>query len=152
MKFFSELVHNQYIVISFISWLIAQLIKFFTTLFSQKKIDFRKLTSSGGMPSSHSSSVCALATCVGLDHGFDSTLFALCFVFGIIVMYDAAGVRRETGKQARILNRMIADIMEKKPVYFQKDLKELIGHTPLEVFMGSLLGIALAIALFTLFN
>ena len=151
MRFISEFSLNYPIFISFFSWLTAQLIKFFTTLLKHKRFDFRKLTSSGGMPSSHSSSVCSLATAIGLVHGFDSSLFAICFVFGIIVMYDAAGVRRETGKQARILNRMIADIMEKKPVYFQKDLKELIGHTPFEVFMGALLGIVMGVGFYYMF-
>lgn len=73
-------------------------------------------------------------------------------MFGIVVMYDAAGVRRETGKQARILNRMISDIMDKKPVYFPKELKELVGHTPLEVLMGGLLGVAIAAAMYFVYR
>lgn len=152
MNQLNSIVDNYYLVSAFIAWFSAQLIKFLAHIFVHKKIDFRKLTSSGGMPSSHSSAVCGLAASVAFVYGFDSVSFAICFVFGIVVMYDAAGVRRETGKQARILNRMISDIMNKKPVYFPKELKELVGHTPLEVLMGGLLGVAIAAAMYFVYR
>ena len=96
------------------------------------------------MPSSHSSSVCTLATCVGLQQGFSTPLFAISFVFAIIVMYDAAGVRKAAGEQAKILNRIIKKF-EKQEFHIDQELKELIGHTKPEVIGGALLGILLGI-------
>ena len=97
------------------------------------------------MPSSHSSFVMGLATAVGLTHGWESTYFAICISFSLVIMYDAAGVRRSVGKQAIILNKMVEDIHKKnKKQLTEKRLKELIGHTPVEVFAGAILGIVLA--------
>lgn len=152
MNYLKAFCCNYYLVSSVTSWFIAQLIKFLTEIAVNKRVDFKKLATSGGMPSSHSSSACGLATAVAIVNGLDSALFAICFVFGIIVMYDATGVRRETGRQARILNKMVTDLMEKKPIYFQKELKELIGHTPFEVLMGGILGIVVAFILYPAFS
>lgn len=98
------------------------------------------------MPSSHSSFVTSLATVVGIEKGFNSTDFAIITVLALIIMYDAAGVRRAVGKQATILNQMVADIQHGKHIE-QKKLKELIGHTPLEVWFGALLGVVTALIL-----
>ena len=110
-----------------------------------KKIDISRFVGSGGMPSSHSSFVTSLATAIGIQRGYESLEFAMALVFALIVMYDAAGVRRAVGKQAKILNKMIEDIQEhRKDVFNEKRLKELVGHTPVEVLSGAILGIVIA--------
>src|SRR5690554_40081 len=106
-------------------------------------MDFTRFVGSGGMPSSHSSFSMALTTTIGKMYNWDSPLFAVSLAFALIVMYDAAGVRRAAGKQAIILNKIIHDIHENKKLTEER-LKELIGHTPIEVFMGALLGILVA--------
>ncbi|WP_227762675.1 divergent PAP2 family protein [Zhaonella formicivorans] len=134
------------IATSLIAWLIAQSLKFLITLLRFKKIDFRKFISPGGMPSAHSALVSSLTLKVGLMEGFGSTLFAICLVFSLIVMYDAAGVRHAAGKQAQILNRLVEDYYKSHTIS-EKRLKELLGHTPIEVFGGMLLGIIIALLL-----
>ena len=125
-----------------IAWAMAQLIKLFVTRVVEGRWDWKHILSSGGMPSSHSAAVCATAASVGYLYGLSTPLFAVAAVMAVVVMYDAANVRRETGKQAIILNYMMEHWDEGKPVEFEKALKELIGHTPLQVLMGALLGIA----------
>ncbi len=141
MNYFKEILYNFPLISAIFGWFLAQLIKFIIELAECKKPDFSLFVSSGGMPSSHSSSVCALATAIAIEYGFSSPLFSIAFILGLIVMYDAMGVRRETGKQAEILNNLVKDIMDYKPEYFQKDLKELIGHTPFQVLCGAFLGV-----------
>ena len=114
--------------------------------FSEKKIKISRIVSSGGMPSSHSSFVTSLSTLVGMELGFNSMEFAIVAVFSIIIMYDASGVRRAVGKQAAVLNQIIDDLHHKKHIE-QKKLKELVGHTPIEVLFGALLGILTALIL-----
>lgn len=138
---FDGIANNMPLVAAFWGWFTAQIIKFVIELFQNKKFDIAKLISSGGMPSSHSSAVCALTTAVGIQEGIPSTLFAISFVLSLIVMYDAMGVRREAGKHSQILNKLIEDLLEYKPEYFQKNLKELIGHTPFQVLCGAILGV-----------
>ena len=133
------------LVTSILSWFLAQVIKVFLTLMQKGKLDFRRFVGSGGMPSSHSSFVTSLAMAVGLKNGFQSTEFAICTVFALVVMYDAAGVRRAAGQQARILNKMIEDWENSDFSKSDKHLKELLGHTPKEVFVGALLGIIIAV-------
>jgi acid phosphatase family membrane protein YuiD len=128
------------------AWFIAQFIKFLHVLISYKKIDFRKFISPGGMPSAHSALVSCLSTEVGLMEGFNSTMFSLSVIFSIVIMYDAAGVRHAAGKQAQILNRLVEDYYKNHTIS-EKRLKELLGHTPVEVFAGMLLGIIFAIIL-----
>lgn len=130
---------NRIFWISMLAWLIAQILKVTIDLLIKKKVDFRRLVSAGGMPSSHSAFVVALSTAVGLVHGFDSAFFAVSAAFAGIIMYDAAGVRRAVGIQAGILNEMMDDLNKHRPVGEQK-LRELIGHTPIEVFAGAVLG------------
>lgn len=135
------LISNKAIIIPVFAWLIAQLIKVFTKLVQHKKFDFMLFVSSGGMPSSHSSFTMSLAVVIGKDYGWDSGMFAIAIAFALIVMYDAAGVRRAAGKQAKVLNKLIHTHMDRMQI--EGKLKELIGHTPLEVLMGALLGIVL---------
>lgn len=125
--------------------IIAQLLKFLGYLITHQTINFKILTTTGGMPSSHSAGVVSLATVVGLICGFDSVEFAIATGFAMVVMYDAAGLRRAAGKTAACLNRMMEEFYEGKPLDPQTKLKELLGHTPFEVFVGALLGIAIAL-------
>ncbi len=115
--------------------------------FQHHKINFRLFVGMGGMPSSHSAFVCGLATEIGLDTHWDSPAFWLSVGMALIVMTDAAGVRRAAGQQAKILNQMMEDLEESRPIPQQK-LKELLGHTPKQVIAGAALGIGIALALY----
>ena len=137
----NELLANRIAQATFISWAVAQLLKVLVELLWRHKLNLRLLTSAGGMPSSHSASVCALTAAIALREGTGSTLFVLSLVFAIIVMYDAAGVRRAASIQARILNQIIDELFQGHPIS-ETHLRELIGHTPIEVFAGAVLGIA----------
>ena len=140
----TDIFQNRILLISIFSCFLAQFIKIFTG--KQKRIDFKRIIISGGMPSSHSSFVTSLAMLVGFDKGFASTEFAITAVFAIIVMYDASGVRRAVGKQAEILNQIVDDFFHGKFDQHKK-LKELVGHTPKEVLFGALLGIIIGIVM-----
>ncbi len=144
MNFFSQIFSNKVLGISIFACFLAQFIKIFTG--KDKRIDFSRIVTSGGMPSSHSSFVTSLSTLVGIERGFDSTEFAVVLVFSLIIMYDASGVRRAVGKQATILNQIVDDIHHGKHIKPDK-LKELVGHTPFEVLMGALLGIVVALVM-----
>lgn len=143
------LAHNTAIIAALASIIIAQVIKVPIFFFSQRKWDWSKMFTTGGMPSSHSAAVCSLATVVGTQAGTGSTLFGACVVFGVIVMYDAAGIRRHAGEQAIVLNQLEEEIGRYIDRHFsgnevyQKKLKEMLGHQPIEVFMGAVLGIVL---------
>lgn len=124
---------------------IAQILKFLGYLITHKNINFKILSTTGGMPSSHSAGTVALAVTVGLICGFDSVEFAIATGYALIVMYDAAGLRRAAGKTAACLNKMMEELYQSgKLIDPQEKLKELLGHTPFEVFVGALLGTALA--------
>jgi len=113
-----------------------------------KQFVAERMVGSGGMPSSHSATVCALATATGMECGAGSPEFAITIMLAIIVMYDAMGVRRETGKQGRVLNEMLEIFTNMgKEISPEKRLKEFVGHTPLQVLMGAILGIAIAVIL-----
>jgi acid phosphatase family membrane protein YuiD len=129
-----------------IAWVIAQLSKPFIYFVQTRRLELGFLATAGGMPSSHSAVVVALATRVGMDTGLSSIPFALASIFAVVVMYDAAGVRRAVSVQARILNRMLTEMIEAQH-FNEKQLRELIGHTPFEVFVGALLGALSAISL-----
>lgn len=122
------------------AWLAAQTFKVIVNLILQRGFDFHLFFSSGGFPSSHTATVSALALGVGKYYGWNSPIFAVATVFAMIVMYDAAGVRREAGKQAEVLNRLV-ELFYQGSDFEQEQLKELIGHTPFEVFGGALVGI-----------
>ncbi|MBR1710920.1 MAG: divergent PAP2 family protein [Clostridia bacterium] len=132
---------SRYIMAAASAWAAAQLIKVILTLIMTKQFDRSRVFGSGGMPSSHSSMSCALLTTIGLRVGFDSAVFALAFCFACVVMYDAAGVRRSTGKNAATLNQLMDMLSGEGYVSDEERLKELVGHTPLQVVMGALLGI-----------
>lgn len=145
---------NKILDVVFIAWFIAQFYKVIFSLVVEKKINFRRMWETGGMPSSHSSTVTCLATCIGIMEGLKSNLFAITVIFSGIVMYDAAGIRRAAGKQAGVLNiflEKIPLIIGKKQYkkYFKDEkttkLKELLGHTPIEVFVGAIVGIVVGI-------
>lgn len=140
MPYLSEFLRNYPLLIASLVLLIAQALKIITHVAVTGKLNFALLTSGGGMPSSHSAFVSSLATAIGFQEGFDSSLFAICAVFGLIVMFDAAGVRQAASRQARIINQIVAELFEGHPIS-QQILKELLGHTPLQVLMGALFGV-----------
>ena len=142
--FFTEVYRNKILMTTISTWLIAQTAKVIIGVFRLKKFDFRLFIGSGGMPSAHAAGAACLGTSIGMECGFDSVYFALAFAFAVVVMFDAQGVRRSTGKQAGILNKIMDDIYWKKKIK-ETRLRELIGHTPVEVIMGLLLGIAIAL-------
>lgn len=139
----------------------AQFVKVPIHFIAIKKINWSLLTSTGGMPSSHSAAVTALATAVGLQNGLDSTSFAIATIFAIIVMFDATGVRRHAGEQATVLNQLVLDFNKfveeakhwpkKQEQERRKELKELLGHQPIEVFFGGLTGVLLTLLLYNIF-
>ncbi len=137
---------NRVLVAALTWWAVAQLLKVPINYAVQRKMDLRLWVSAGGMPSSHSALVCALATAVALKHGVTSTYFAMCVVLAMIVMYDAAGIRQAASTQARILNQMIDELFQGHPISEQR-LKELLGHTRFQVIVGALLGILGTLAL-----
>jgi acid phosphatase family membrane protein YuiD len=143
--FFQEILSNHILKTTLLAWAIAQILKVFIVLWTQKRWDFTRLVGSGGMPSSHSALVTALATCVGKAFGFDSGEFALALTIAMVVMYDAAGVRRAAGKQAEVLNQILDDLYHHRTEFNSKRLKELLGHTPVEVLAGASLGITVGI-------
>ena len=139
----SQLVKNKILITTISGWLIAQTIKVTIGVIREKKFDFRWFVGTGGMPSSHTTGASCLAAAIGFEYGFDSAYFALAASFALVVMFDAQGVRRAAGKQARILNKITDDIYWQGRIE-ESRLRELIGHTPVEVIMGFLLGIVIA--------
>ena len=137
--------HRAFLAV-FLSWFLSQLAKVVRGVISKKRFDVRWLFDTGGMPSSHSASVASLSTATGLYYGFNSVLFLAVLIFTIITMFDAANVRRNMGRQAMTLNRMIDEFYEKGE-FPEKRLKEFLGHTPFEVFAGAALGITIALLL-----
>jgi uncharacterized protein len=125
--------------------LTAQFIKISGDIIRTREFNFRRMVDTGGMPSSHSASMTSLATSVGLCAGFDSVMFAVALGLALVVMYDAAGVRRAAGRMAGILNQLLADLYQEHPERFPVRLKELLGHTPIEVLAGFALGIVVAV-------
>ncbi len=140
---FAQIARNKIFMVTLLSWVIAQAIKVITGIIIQRKFDFRWFAGTGGMPSSHTAGASCLATLIGFKYGFDSVYFALASSFAIVVMFDAQGVRHATGKQARILNKIMDDMYWKGKIR-EGRLRELIGHTPIEVIVGFLLGVFIA--------
>lgn len=145
MKYLIDLCSNSIIQTALISWFVAQLLKVFIVLITERRIDFTRLTGSGGMPSSHSSFTVSLAAAIGFIDGFDSVTFGLAAAFSLVVMYDASGVRRSAGQQAAILNKIVEKLGKEELSATGKKLKELLGHTPMEVLAGAILGLIIAI-------
>lgn len=138
---------NKVLICSISSWMIAQVLKLFIYVFNNREFRWERLFGDGGMPSCHSATVTAMATSTGWIYGVDSIAFAITAILAIIVMHDAMGVRRETGKQAIIINEMmqIFTAENNKIVFHQDRLKELVGHSPLQVICGGVVGFCVAI-------
>lgn len=156
-SFFNFPLYSALIAIGF-----AQFVKVPLVYITTKKVDWRMLTSTGGMPSSHSAAVTALATAIALEHGFSSPLFAICAIFGVIVMFDATGIRRHAGYHATVLNQLVTDFQrlvkemkawpDKEEQEKRKELKELLGHQPIEVFFGGVVGILISLIFYFILN
>ena len=143
-----NLITNFYLISSITGWLLAQFLKIFTGFFKEQKFSVKTLLfGTGGMPSSHTATVAALCTSCAIGEGFDSSIFAISVVLAIIVMIDATGVRRETGKQSRALNIIVEELFSSNNKTFDTHFKELIGHTPLQVICGFITGMAASLAL-----
>ena len=143
-----DLITNYYLISAMSAWLLAQVLKIFTGFFKEQKFSFKALFfGTGGMPSSHTATVAALCTACAIGEGFNSSVFAIAVVLAIIVMIDATGVRRETGKQSRALNIIVEELFKADQTNFDMRFKELIGHTPLQVVFGFLTGMVAALAL-----
>lgn len=146
MEHIRDLIFNYVMASAFISWAIAQVIKVIIGIISKdKRSIWNILFSTGGMPSSHSSTVVALCAACGIQEGFGSAAFAISFVLAGVVLIDASGVRYETGKQSKLLNEISKHLFSSDDKEFETGLKELVGHTPLQVVMGAVLGLAISI-------
>ncbi|MBR6358226.1 MAG: divergent PAP2 family protein [Lachnospiraceae bacterium] len=150
MNWFLQLISNRILIIAIIAWFVAQVLKTIINFIVNKEWKLERLVGSGGMPSSHSATVCSLATATAFAYGLGSFEFAIAAILAIIVMYDARGVRRETGKQAVVI-KQITEYLEAiqqgtlTPEFEEEKLKELVGHTPLQVGMGAILGTLIGI-------
>ncbi len=130
----------RYLIIPFATWFFIQLFKLIYDLVTTKKFNFKRILGAGGMPSSHSAVVIALATMIGKNYGVNSAIFGLSLVFSFVVMYDAAGVRRAAGKQAKLLNKIV-QTPGLTNVEVTEKLQEVLGHTPVQVFVGAIIGL-----------
>ncbi|KAJ0441479.1 hypothetical protein HanIR_Chr16g0798211 [Helianthus annuus] len=130
---------------AFLAFAIAQFLKVITTWYKEKKWDPKKIVGSGGMPSSHSSTVVALAVSIGLHDGVESSSFAIAVVMAFIVMYDASGVRLHAGRQAEVLNQIVCEFPPEHPLSTSRPLRDSLGHTPLQVIAGAMLGFIVAL-------
>jgi hypothetical protein len=140
-----DLITNWVLIIALCAWMLAQLVKLLVALARGKGLDLSFFISSGGMPSAHSAMVCALATAIAIKDGFGSAYFAIAVILALVVTYDAAGVRQSVGQQSVVLNRIILELKRKEPmIKIEADLRELMGHTPFEVYIGAALGIGVA--------
>ncbi|MCD6091338.1 MAG: divergent PAP2 family protein [Bacteroidales bacterium] len=145
---------NKILDVVFLAWFAAQFYKVIHSIILEKRLVISQLWETGGMPSSHTATVSALATAVGITYGLQSPIFAVSIVFAIVVMSDAAGIRRAAGKHAGMLNKLhdsLKNLLENK--FHQEQLKELLGHTPVEVLVGAVLGVAIALLMYSnIFN
>jgi len=137
---FSDLIGNKVLIISACTWGITQILKVLIILIQERRLAWNYFTTSGGMPSSHSATVCALCTSIAMIEGTGSVFFSIATVLAIIVMYDAAGIRQSVGQQSVIINR----IVKSHKYDVERELRELIGHTPIQVIVGGILGILIA--------
>ncbi len=144
MEFFINLIQNKYIYIPVLSWFGIQTFKLIYDLVTTKKFNFKRILGAGGMPSSHASVVMSLTTLIGKEYGLDSAIFAVSLIFSFIVMYDAAGVRRAAGKQAKLLNKIV-ETPGLTSLQVSEKLVEVLGHTPMQVFVGALIGVIIGI-------
>jgi acid phosphatase family membrane protein YuiD len=149
MPFF-DIFLNKPLIIGLTAWAIAQIVKVPLEFLSTKKWNWSLLLRPGGMPSSHAALVAGIAHSIGLYYGFHTPIFALSFALAMVVIYDATGIRRQAGKHARIINQMLTDLTSGHPLK-QEQLREVLGHTPFEAIMGTILGIVSAIIGYYLF-
>ncbi|EXB94973.1 hypothetical protein L484_006738 [Morus notabilis] len=140
----SSIFSNYPLLCAFTAFAIAQFIKFLTAWYKERRWDLKQLVGSGGMPSSHSATVTALAAAIGFQEGFGGSLFATSLILACIVMYDATGVRLHAGRQAEVLNQIVYELPAEHPLAESRPLRELLGHTPSQVVAGGLLGITTA--------
>ena len=140
MSDLQKVVTNKFLYVPLIVWFCIQAFKVIHELVRTKKFNFKRIVGAGGMPSSHSGIVTTLTAMIGKDQGFDTPIFAMAVVFSLIVMYDAAGVRRAAGKQASLLNKIV-ETPGLSSVQVQEKLVEVLGHTPVQVFVGALIGL-----------
>ncbi|MBE5761837.1 MAG: divergent PAP2 family protein [Clostridiales bacterium] len=150
MSIINEIISNKVLLAAVSSWCAAQVIKFILILIRDKKVDLSILVAPGGMPSGHSATVMALSVGVGRMQGFDSALFAIALSMAFIIMYDAAGIRRAAGMQAAAINKIVermkqGNIIKENRQITVNELREILGHTPMQVVVGAILGIVLAI-------
>ena len=136
----------KFLLAPLVAWTIAQAAKVLLTSFRQRRLNLRVLAETGGMPSSHSAIVMGLTTAIGKYAGVGSAAFAIALIFTFVVMYDAVGLRRAAGRQAEVLNRLVDDLVHMRGVQEQR-LRELLGHTPLEVFVGAAIGLGVGLIL-----
>lgn len=146
-----QLLNNHVLIIALSAWSVAQIIKVPLEYFHTRRWNWALVLSAGGMPSSHSALVTSASYTTGLFYGFDSPMFALAFVLAMIVIYDATGIRRQAGKHAAIINTMINDLASGHPLR-EEQLREVLGHTPLEALGGVILGLVMAQLLFMLWH
>ena len=152
MTMWNEFLGNQILISAVLGWTVAQFLKTVIDMVINKSFNPERIFGSGGMPSSHSATVCALTTASGMKYGVGSFEFSISFILAMVVMYDAIGVRQETGKQARVLNRLLFDdFLKLDGVVLQEKLKEYVGHTPIQVAAGAILGILIAFILDPMF-
>lgn len=152
MNIWEEILGNEVLICAVAGWTVAQVLKTIIDVVLNRSFNPERLVGSGGMPSSHSATVCALATASGMKYGAGSFEFAVSFVLAMVVMYDAMGVRRETGKQAKILNSLFSEnLLDLNGVVLQEKLKEYVGHTPVQVAAGAILGIGMALGINSLY-
>ena len=149
LNFFTELFGNKIFMTGVAGWFVAQLLKTIIHLYVTKEFVLERMVGSGGMPSSHSATVCAVVTAVGFECGVGTPEFAIALIMAIIVMHDARGVRRETGIQAKLLNEMVEvfEKMGRSELSTHDKLKEFVGHTPLQVMAGAILGVLIALVI-----
>ena len=142
-----QLSRNRILWITVVVWVTGQGIKIVTNMLRGKRFNFRWILSTGGMPSSHAAGVTALSVCCGLEYGFQSGMFALAAIFAMVTMFDAQGVRRSTGEQAEVLNKVIDDMYWHKKVDVGR-IREFVGHSPIQVLVGFILGMGMAVLLY----
>jgi uncharacterized protein len=136
----SDLLDNKTLIIAAVAWIIAQILKVIVILVQERRLAWNYFVTSGGMPSSHTATVCALATAIAMTEGMGTIYFSISVVLAVIVMYDAAGVRQSVGQHSAFLNRIVKEFS----FNLSKDFREFVGHTPLQVFIGAILGVLIA--------
>jgi acid phosphatase family membrane protein YuiD len=145
MSFLDHLLVNRPLASAVSAWIVAQVLKTAVFAYLEKQVNWRRMVETGGLPSAHAALVVGLAVGVGLHEGWQSTLFAICLVIACVVMYDAIGIRREAGKHADLLNELVMIAVIKDSYKQREKLKDLLGHTPFEVFAGALIGLLMAV-------